>query len=732
LLQVAITIYCLNCMLIRQKLSKSLLRTMSTKRSSVSSSSAAKKAKNESISDELANKCINNIRVLSADTVGKAKSGHPGAPMGCAPMAHLLWGEFMNFNASHPKWSNRDRFVLSNGHACALLYSMLHLSGYELSVEDLQNFRQLGSQTPGHPENFVTPGVEVSTGPLGQGISNAVGLAMAERHLAATFNRDEFDVVDHYTYVICGDGCLQEGVSSEASSLAGHLGLGKLIVLYDDNLITIDGGTNLSFTEDVNMRYESYGWHTQTVGDVSDLTSMRNAIANAKAETGRPSMIKIRTVIGHGSTMEGSHKVHGAPLSADDLGQLKTKYGFDPTASFAVLPEVKELYSARGRSDGDRYTAWQAMFAAYASAHPELAADFDRRENNALPADWKSALPSFPFAEEKKAIGTRNHSQLVLNGVAGGLPELMGGSADLTPSNLTNLTCSGDFQADTPAGRYIRFGVREHGMAAICNGMFAHGGVRPFCATFLNFIGYAMGSVRLSALSRFGVIYVMTHDSIGLGEDGPTHQPIETLEMLRATPNLLTFRPCDGNEVAGSYICAVEHTHTPSVISLSRQTAPALPHSSTEKVAQGAYTISEAGAGPCKLIIASTGTEVQLAIKVAEAVATSAASVRVVSMPCWELFERQSIEYQLEVFPAGVPVMSVEAAGAQGWTKYAHAPYGMSSFGCSAPGGKVYERFGFTVENLSICAQEVMNHYKDCPAESLINRVRFEIGGGGH
>lgn len=721
-------------MLVRQRLLFSttrFIRIMSTKRSSVSSpGNGAKKAKNETISDEMANKCINNIRVLSADTVCKAKSGHPGAPMGCAPMAHLLWGEFMNFNASNPKWSNRDRFVLSNGHACALLYSMLHLSGYAVSSEDLQNFRQMGSQTPGHPENFVTPGVEVSTGPLGQGISNAVGLAMAEKHLAATFNKDSFDVVDHFTYVICGDGCLQEGVSSEASSLAGHLGLGKLIVLYDDNLITIDGNTDLSFTEDVNMRYDSYGWHTQTVADGTDISSLRDAIANAKAETDRPSMIKIRTVIGHGSTMEGSHKVHGAPLSADDLGQLKSKYGFDPNSSFAVHDDVKELYSARGRGDG-AYAAWETMFSAYAAAHPELAADFERRHNNALPADWKSVLPSFPAAEEKKAIGTRNHSQMVLNAAAGSIPELVGGSADLTPSNLTNLTCSGDFQHSTPAGRYIRFGVREHGMAAICNGMFAHGGVRPFCATFLNFIGYAMGSVRLSALSKFGVIYVMTHDSIGLGEDGPTHQPIETLEMLRATPNLLTFRPCDGNEVSGAYISAIEHTFTPSVISLSRQTAAALPNSSAEKVAHGAYTIAEAGSGPCKLIIASTGTEVQLAIQVAEAVAASAGtSVRVVSMPCWELFEKQSIEYQLEVFPAGIPVMSIEAAGVQGWNKYAHAPYGMTSFGCSAPGGKVYERFGFTVENLTICAQEVLNHYKSTPAESLINRVRFEISGG--
>lgn len=637
----------------------------------------------------------------------------------------------MNYNAEDPKWSNRDRFVLSNGHACALLYSMLHLSGYELSVNDLQNFRQIGSLTPGHPENFVTPGVEVSTGPLGQGISNAVGLAMAERHLGGTFNRDNFEVVDHFTYVICGDGCLQEGVSSEASSLAGHLGLGKLIVLYDDNLITIDGGTNLSFTEDVNMRYDSYGWHTQTVGDISDLASLRAAIANAQAETGRPSIIKIRTVIGHGSTMEGSHKVHGAPLAADDLGQLKTKFGFDPSESFAVRPEVKELYTSRGSSSSDRYTSWKAMFAEYSKAHPELAADFVRRENRVLPVDWKDSLPSFPFAEEKKAIGTRNHSQMVLNGAAAGLPELVGGSADLTPSNLTNLTCSGDFQADTPAGRYIRFGVREHGMAAICNGMFAHGGVRPFCATFLNFIGYAMGSVRLSALSQFGVIYVMTHDSIGLGEDGPTHQPIETLEMLRATPNLLTFRPCDGNEVAGCYVSALEHTHTPSVISLSRQTAAALPNSSSEKVALGAYTIAEAGTGEYKLIIASTGTEVQLAIKVAEAVASStSASVRVVSMPCWELFEEQSQEYKLSIFPAGIPVMSVEAAGAQGWSKYAHAPYGMTSFGASAPGGKVYEKFGFTVENLSECAMRVVKHYEDTPAESLVNRVQFQVGGG--
>lgn len=634
----------------------------------------------------------------------------------------------MNFNPTVPSWINRDRFVLSNGHACALLYSMLHLSGYAVSMDDLKQFRQLDSITPGHPENFATPGVEVSTGPLGQGISNAVGLAIAERHLAATYNKEGFNLIDHFTYVICGDGCLQEGVSSEASSLAGHLGLGKLIVLYDDNHITIDGDTALSFTEDVGARYESYGWHVQTVDDVNDIEAMRDAIYAAKAIEDKPSIIKIRTVIGHGSLAQGKHSVHGAPLGAADLTQLKLRFQYDPSQTFVVHDDVRAVYA--GRDHSSSYDLWVALLASYAEAYPEASAELNRRLSGALPEGWKDRLPRFPAEQEAKPLGTRNHSEIVLNALAAGLPELMGGSADLTSSNLTSLKCSGDFQLATPAGRYLRFGVREHGMVAVCNGMFAHGGIRPFCATFLNFAGYALGAIRLSALSRFGVIFVMTHDSIGLGEDGPTHQPVEMLDSLRALPNMHVFRPADGNEVTGSYLCALESLHTPSVLALSRQTAPALHGTVAEKVALGAYVLSTYGESALGLglVLIATGTEVQLALKVAEALASEegASAVRVVSMPCCELFDDQSEDYKKEVFPDGVPVMSIEASAVHGWTKYAHSSFGLNSYGLSAPGAKVYERFGFTVANLTQCAKKVQEFYRTRPVPSIVDRVRFD------
>ena len=571
---------------------------------------------------QLMTRSIDSIRVLSADMVEKANSGHPGAPIGCAPIAYLLFHEIMNHSPRNPKWSNRDRFVLSNGHACALLYSVLHLTGYSITMDDLKNFRQLGSITPGHPENFVTPGVEVSTGPLGQGISNAVGLAMAEAHLAAEFNQPDFNIVDHHTFVLCGDGCLQEGISSEACSLAGHLGLGKLIVCYDDNHITIDGDTALSFTEDVNLRYESYGWHVQTVSDVNDVDSLRKAIEAAKNEKSKPSLIKVRTIIGHGSAKEGTHHVHGAPLGAADLAKVKQFYGFDPAQSFEIPGDV--LASMRlSAVEGERLEHdWIHMFELYSKKYPHLAAEYERRMENRLPDGWKEKLPTY-LAPDAKSVATRNRSEEVLNICAAALPELMGGSADLSGSNLTVLKCSGDFQKDNAAGRYIRFGVREHGMAAICNGLFAHGGIRPFCATFLNFLGYAMGAVRVSSLSRFGVIYIMTHDSIGLGEDGPTHQPIEMLECCRATPNLLTIRPADGNEVVGAYIIALERSHSPTVISLTRQAVPTVENTSAANVSLGAYVIANYGpqcARP-KLILIGTGSELHLAVNVAKTLA---------------------------------------------------------------------------------------------------------------
>ncbi len=671
-------------------------------------------------------------RVCVDTTLEKAKSGHPGAPMGCAPIAHVLFGEVMNFSPNNHKWHNRDRFVLSNGHACALLYSMLHLTGYPLSIDDLKQFRQLGSITPGHPENFVTPGVEVSTGPLGQGLSNAVGMAMAERHMAATFNQPGYDVVDHTTFVICGDGCLQEGVTAEASSLAGHLGLGKLIVCYDDNNITIDGSTDLSFTEDVGKRYESYGWQVLTVTDCNDMSAMRSAIAAGKAEENKPTLIKIKTVIGHGSSKEGTHGVHGAPLGAADLKSTKEKFGFNGDESFTVSPDVLDYYRSAGKHGETAEQAWNAMMSKYATEHPALAAQYERRHSGALPSGWKDSLPTFSV-DEPKALATRQTSQKVLNACAAQLPELFGGSADLTPSNLTALTCSGDFQSSTPGGRYIRFGVREHAMAAISNGIFAHGGCRPFCATFLQFIGYALGSVRLSALSKFGVLYIMTHDSIGLGEDGPTHQPVEMLESLRATPNLFTMRPCDGNETTGAYICAMEHSETPTVMSLSRQGCPTQEGSDAAKVAFGAYILQEhkgANAIKLSLILASTGSEMDITSKTAAALVANNDHlwIRVVSMPCWELFEAQSFDYQHSVFPDNIPVMSIEASASHGWQKYAHAPYGMDSFGISAPGGKAAEHFGFTVSNLTERANEVIAFYSGKHFDSLVNRPKFTVG----
>ncbi|CAM9426849.1 unnamed protein product [Chrysoparadoxa australica] len=680
---------------------------------------------------DLDSKCVNTIRVLAADVVQQSQSGHPGAPMGCAPMAHCLWSKTMNYNPTNPKWFNRDRFVLSNGHACVLQYSMLHLTGYDLPMSELKRFRQIDSLTPGHPENYLTPGIEVSTGPLGQGICNAVGLAVAESHLAANFNEEGFNVIDSYTYVICGDGCLQEGVSSEASSLAGHLGLGKLIVLYDDNQITIDGSTDLSFTEDVLKRYESYGWSTSTVDDANDLTAMQAAIDAAKAVTDKPSIIKIKTIIGFGSQKQGTHGVHGAPLGAEDTISVKKAFGFNPEEHFVVPDDVKEFYGKAKADGAAKEAAWDAMMTKYKGKFPKKHAELVRRIAGKFPAGWKDAMPT--YTTKDAANGTRAFSGQCLNAVADKFPELVGGSADLTPSNVTTLKKNGsDYQAATPAGRYMRFGVREHGMAAIANGMFAFGGVRPFVATFLNFITYAWGAVRLSALSNFGVLYIMTHDSIGLGEDGPTHQPVEVLELCRATPNMNLFRPADGNETAGTYIQAMEHTTTPSVMCYCRQKVPQLEGTSADKVAMGAYVLGGTNGKKPDIILAGSGSEVKFCVDVAKALTAEGKTVSVVSMPCWELFDKQSQAYKLEVFPDGVPVMSIEAMGTQGWQKYAHAPFGMERFGASAPLKDVMELFGFTVENLTKQAKVVLDFYKDKAAPSLMIRPDLSLTADHH
>jgi len=666
--------------------------------------------------------CINTLRVLSADVVQKANSGHPGAPMGMSPMAYLLWTKYLKHNPANPHWYNRDRFVLSNGHACALLYCLLHLTGYEeFSLDELKRFRQVGSKTPGHPENsLVHGGIEVSTGPLGQGISNAFGLAIASAHLEATFNKPGFPVINNYTYVFTGDGCLQEGISSETASLAGHLGLGRLIVFYDDNQITIDGETELSFTEDVAKRYESYGWHVQIVGDGdNDLTGLTKAIENAYTIRDKPHFIKVKTTIGFGSAKQGTEKVHGSPLGADDVANVKKKFGFDPAQTFIIPEEAKAVYLNCKEKGKVLEQEWNSMLEKYAAQYPELSGEFNRRRSDVLPANWKSVLPTYKPEDAGKA--TRQFSQTVINNLAKVIPELIGGSADLNPSTLTYMECSKDFQKHSPEGRNIRFGVREHGMAAVCNGLLAYGGFISYGSTFLNFIGYAMGAVRLSAISHFGVLYIMTHDSIGLGEDGPTHQPINSLMMIRAMPNILLLRPADGNEVSGAYAVAIENRKRPSVICLSRQTLPNLKGTSIDGVYKGAYVLSDSQPNTKpQVILVGTGSEVSLCVEAAALLKN--VNVRVVSMPTWELFKEQSNEYQLSVFPDGVPVLAVEAGSVTGWQEFAHAVVGMKSFGESGPAKDVFKKFGFTADNIANKANQVLEFYSKHPCVSKVLR----------
>jgi len=551
-----------------------------------------------------------------------------------------------------------------------------------------------------------------------------VGLAIAERHLAEEFNTENHAVIDHHTYVICGDGCLQEGVSSEASSLAGHLGLGRLIVLYDDNEITIDGPTSLSFTEDVTKRYESYGWHCQMVEDVTgSLDELRAAIKNAQDVTDRPSIIRVRTSIGYGSPSKaGKASAHGAPLGAEDLAAAKTFYGLPENESFYIADDVKAFFDDASKKGEDKRAAWEKMFGDYAASHPEKAAELSRRFANKLPAGLLEKLPTFEAGKDKDQA-TRKYSQACLGAVGPHMPELFGGSADLTPSNLTNYKDLQDFQKDSYMGRYMRFGVREHGMVAICNGIFAHGGLRPYCATFLVFAGYALGSIRLSALSKFGVIFVMTHDSIGLGEDGPTHQPIETLESLRSMPNINVFRPADGNETSAAYNVALTHSETPTVICCSRSGVPAIAGSSIEKAAKGAYVALEA-ASPA-LIIVATGSEVGPSLGAAASLSQAGIPTRVVSMPCQEIFLTQPDDYQHSVLPGDIPTLSVEASAVHGWHRFSHAQVGMKGFGASGAGKDVFAHFGFTPENIAEKGNALVEFYKGATPPSLMNRPVF-------
>jgi transketolase len=656
--------------------------------------------------------CINSIRFLAIDGVEKAKSGHPGLPMGAAPMSFVLWDKFMRFNPKNPYWYNRDRFVLSAGHGSMLQYALLYLTGYDsVTLDDIKQFRQWGSKTPGHPENFETPGVEVTTGPLGQGICNGVGLAMAEAHMAATFNKPDATIIDHYTYVILGDGCNMEGVSGEACSLAGHLGLGKLIALYDDNHISIDGNTEVSFTEDVGKRFEAYGWHVQAVPDGdTNLDAIKAAIEAAKAVTDKPSLIKVRTTIGYGSpNKQNTAGVHGAALGGDEVTATRTNLGWEYEPF--VVPEDALNHWRKAVERGAKYESdWNETLATYKSKYPEEAARLERQLSGKLPDGWEKSLPT--YTPQDKALATRQTSEKTLNALGQAIPELIGGSADLTHSNLTLLKGFADFQKGSYEGRNLRFGVREHGMGAICNGIALSGsGLIPYCATFLVFADYMRAAIRLSALSQAGVIYVMTHDSVALGEDGPTHQPVETIPALRAIPNLLVFRPADGTETSGAYKIAIERRKQPSLLAMTRQALPQLEGSSIEGVARGAYILSGSDDLP-DIILIGTGSEVSLCVQAAEKLRADGHKVRVVSMPCWELFEEQDEHYQNAILPkADQKRLVVEAGSSFGWHKYMGSEGAMISierFGVSAPGNIAMEKFGYTVDNVVAEAKKIL------------------------
>jgi transketolase len=665
---------------------------------------------------ELDQLAINTIRTLAMDAVQKANSGHPGAPMGAAPMAYVLWTRFLRHAPSHPDWPDRDRFVLSAGHASMLLYALLHLTGYGLELEELMQFRQWGSRTPGHPEHGLTPGVEATTGPLGQGFANAVGMAIAERRLAREFNRPGHEIVDHRTWVIASDGDLQEGVASEAASLAGHLRLGKLLVLYDDNRIQLDGPTEMAWSEDVLKRFDAYGWGVSRVEDGNDLDAIRAAIEAGLAD-GRPTLIAVRTHIGYGApNKQDTQKAHGSPLGEDEVRLAKEAYGWDPDAHFLVPPEVLEAMREAIPAGEKLVDDWEARYNGYRDAFPTEAAELRRRARGlGLPAGWDAGLKTYPTGEE---LATRQASQAAIQDLAGPVPELFGGSADLSESNLTLIKGEDPFEAGE-AGRNLWFGVREHAMGGAANGIAYHGGFIPYAATFLNFSDYMRGSVRLAALAGLHVIYVWTHDSVGLGEDGPTHQPIEHYAALRAMPNLWFVRPGDANETIAAWRLAVERRGGPIALALSRQKLPTLDGTSElarEGVARGGYVLRRArgedtGTAP-DLVLIATGSELQLAFAAAEALEKDSIAARVVSLPCWELFEAQDDEYRESVIPRGLPRrVTIEVGASTGWERYAGdegAIVGIDHFGASAPAGTIFEKLGFTADRVTDVARRVV------------------------
>jgi transketolase len=656
-------------------------------------------------SKELDTLAINTLRTLAIDAVERAKSGHPGMPLGAAPMAHVLWTRHLRFDPADPKWSDRDRFVLSAGHGSMLLYGLLHLAGFGVAIEELMAFRQWGSRTPGHPEYGLTPGVEATTGPLGAGFSNSVGMAIAEAFLAATFNRPGYDVVDHHTYGILGDGCLMEGVSAEAASLAGHLGLGKLIYLYDDNHVTIEGSTDLAFTEDVAERFRAYGWQVLEVEDGNDVESIDKAILAARAETTKPSLIKVRTTIGYGSPNKaGSAESHGAPLGEEEVRLTKEALGWPRDSSFLVPEEVRERYREVAAAGAAARAEWTELFARYEKAHPDLARRWAEAIAGRLPDGWNKELPSFTVGEN---IATRAASGRTLKALAGVLPTLMGGSADLAPSTNTYLAGLEDFQVTDRAGHNLRFGVREHAMGGILNGLAYHGGVYPFGGTFFVFSDYMRPAIRLAALSRLPVTYVFTHDSVGLGEDGPTHQPIEHLAALRAMPGVTVIRPSDAAETVVAWQAALQRRDGPSALVLTRQAVPVLDREvlgSAEGLLKGGYTLREARGGSPKAIVMASGSEVHLALEAAEHLSEQGVEVRVVALPSWELFESQEADYRDAVLPRAIRArVAIEAGSSLGWHRYVGEDgivIGLDDFGASAPAGVLYEEFGLTADHI--------------------------------
>ncbi len=654
---------------------------------------------------------IDTIRTLSIDGVQQANSGHPGAPMGAAPMTYTVWTRFLRHAPTHPAWPDRDRFVLSAGHASMLLYSMLHLTGYDVTLDDLKSFRQWGSRTPGHPEYGLTPGVEATTGPLGQGLTNAVGMAIAERRLAHEFNRDEHEIVGHRTYVVASDGDLQEGIASEAASLAGHLRLGRLIVLYDDNHIQLDGPTAMAWSEDRVARFAAYGWHTQSVADGNDVAAIEAAVEAAIVDS-RPSLIAVRTHIGYGSpNKQDSQKSHGAPLGPDEVRLTKENYGWDPDRTFYIPDEALAVFRAAVPTGEQLVETWNEHMADYAAAHPELAAAFVRRIAGQLTDGWDADLKVYETGSE---VATRNASQDAIQALAPRVPALFGGAADLSESNLTDVKGEPSFSADE-AGRNLRFGVREHAMGGIANGIAYHGGFIPYDATFLTFSDYMRGSVRLSALAGLHVIHVWTHDSVGLGEDGPTHQPVEHYAALRAIPNLWFVRPGDANETSAAWALAVERGDGPVALALTRQKLPTLPGTSElarEGVARGGYVLREAGGGSPSLIFIATGSELQLAFAAADALEADGIPTRVVSLPCWERFDAQDQAYRDAVLPPAVRKrVSVEIGVTLGWERWVGdegAIIGLDHFGASAPAGTIFEKFGFTAERVADVGRRVV------------------------